>query len=692
MKSINNILKGVMAATLVALTMTACQPEPEVITPKFPASVVEASVEAGEVFKFTIEPNMDWKLNIPSEQFAYFKLILTNGKEDLVQRGSAGTHEISVAVVDQVDFNTSRTCEITLTMAGQTQIVAKLTKEKLQRRADLYVAGYNAEEESFSQDENGNWIYNETSVTNVDLVWNNSQWMQRIKVDANFNWTLQGMPEWMITNEITGGEAGATEIFIRVDDSKWPLDATDSTLDLCDMSTDTNGDGSINAEDKLIVNSFTLHLEGCRSILTWSLGEELKFNVEGQYYQASSYSYVESVSGSLIAPYDAVTLYKLTYYNGRYWVADDTDYSSWLTVAMSDYPEGASAEAGVWERSVTITSEPTPYTTARKCVLLLIPAAVAQNITSATALVLSDNSDIVEEYKQYVVSTITQAGTADEVLKAIDVESIDAMRASGGSFEEISSDKYPGGGKWSSVPNGYLLTYNGNNAGTDLLFGNEFASYEIYGPQGKYEVENCWICITPSEVTHPDGTLYRVTMRLKSEVSTRAGEDEEEVKELFPNTQPTANGGNEATFVFYDESGTAFALLHCVLDPTFDPYAGLEDPIQFVNPQAAVAAGAKLERIKPGEDYYDGDAVSNGQALYRLTCNPAYNTIELTVPSYSSTWDTYEQNKGLITATKVSNRKVRISISATESLIGGRVSLFSGSGAVGHIVIYYNVN
>ena len=144
--------------------------------------------------------------------------------------------------------------------------------------------------------------------------------------------------------------------------------------------------------------------------------------------------------------------------------------------------------------------------------------------------------------------------------------------------------------------------------------------------------------------------------------------------------------------MFYDESGTAFALLHCVLDPTFDPYAGLEDPIQFVNPQAALAAGAKLERIKPGEDYYDSDAVSNGQALYRLTCSPAYKSIELKVPSFSSTWDTYEQNKGLITGTKVSSTKVRIDISATESLTGGRVSLFNGSGAVGHIVIYYNVN
>ena len=80
MKKIDNILKGVMGAALVVISMTACQPEPEEIVPQFPDSTVEASVEAGEIFKFTIKPNTDWKLNIPSEQFAYFKFILANGE------------------------------------------------------------------------------------------------------------------------------------------------------------------------------------------------------------------------------------------------------------------------------------------------------------------------------------------------------------------------------------------------------------------------------------------------------------------------------------------------------------------------------------------------------------------------------------------------------------------------------------
>ncbi len=696
MKSINNILKGAMAVAMIALATISCtpEPEPEVITPNFPTPI-EASVEAGEIYKFTIEPNMDWKLNIPSEQFALFKLILDNGKQDLVQRGKAGKHEISVLVVDQVDFNNSYTCELSLTMDNQTQVVARLTKGKLQRRADIYMVKYNAEEEAFEQNENSEWVYEENTTSKTDMKWSNAQWMQRIKVDANFNWVLQGMPEWMITNDITGGQRGVTEIFIRVDTEKWPLDKSECTLELCDVSSDTNGDGVLGADDRLVISSLSLTLEGCRNVKEWTLGSELKFNTEGLYYQPSSYSYVESVSGTLKAPY-GMTLRKVTWYNDRYWAANDVDYSEWLTIAVEEYAEGANAEAGVWEQHLTITAQPTPYFTARKCIIFALPAAVAEKLTDVTKLITSDNSNLAEEYKDYVVCTINQAGTGDEILKAISVESIDAMRATGGSFEEISSDKYPGSGKWSNVPNGYLMTYNSIKSGSDLLFGSEFVSYEIYGPKGKYNTEDCWITIEPSEVTHPDGTLYRVVMRLKTAQDEENNKDGEEDKEedkptTFPNSQPTADGGNEATFVFYDKEGAAFALLHCVLDPTLDPYAGLEEPIQFVNPQEAFSAGAKLERIKQGEDYYDSDAVMRGVAVYRLTCNANYKSIDLMVPNYNLIWDTYEQNKGVISTTQTSSKRLNITINSTESLKGGRVSLYNGSSDVAQIVVFYNV-
>ncbi len=680
---------------LVAFATISCTPEPEPeVVPNFPAQVIEANVEAGEIYKFTIEPNMDWKLNIPSEQFALFKLILDNGKQDLVQRGKAGKHEISVLVVDQVDFNNSYTCELSLTMGNQTQVVAKLTKGKLQRRADVYMVKYNAEEESFEQNENGDWVYEENTTSKTDMRWSNMQWMQRIKVDANFNWVLQGIPTWMLTNEITGGQSGVTELFIRVDTEKWPLDKNEYTLELCDVSSDTNGDGVVNVADKLVVSTLTLSLEGCRDVMEWSLAEELKFNTEGLYYHPSSYDYVESITGSILAPY-GVALHKVTWYNNRYWVADDVDYSEWLTIAVEEYAEGANADAGVWEQHLTITAQPTPYFTARKCVIFALPAAVAAQMSSVTQLVNSDSSDLVDEYKQYIMTTITQAGTGDEVIKPISVESIDAMRATGGIFEEITSDKYPGGGKWSNVPNGYQMTYNSNNAGSDLLFGNDFVRYEIYGPQGLYDTENCWITIEPSEVTHPDGTLYRVVMRLKTaqddENKDDGKEDGEEKPSTFPNSQPTANGGNEATFVFYDSNDTAYALLHCILDPTLDPYANMDDPVKFLNPQEAFAAGASLARIKQGEDYYDGDSVMRGVALYRLTCNSSYKSIDLAVPSYTSTWENYEQNKGAIKTTHISTKNINITITSEESLKGGRVTLYNGTSDVAQIIINYNV-
>lgn len=692
MKYINNILKGVLALALVAMAATSCQPdEPEqVIEPIFP-TLIEAEVEAGETFKFSIEPNMDWKLAIPSEQSAHFKLLLDNGKQDLVQRGKAGKHEISVIVADQTDLNNSYICEISLTMGGKTEVVAKLTKGKIERRAEVYTAIYSQETVAFEQDENGKWLYNSTPTTALDMVGidDNSSWVQRIKIETNFDWTLRNLPSWMLTDEIVSGKAGATDIFIRVDDSRWPLEKSSHTMELCDASSDNNGDGVINGDDVVIVSQLSIELEGCKDVLIWDkLGSVLNINTDGLIYNSTAYDYVESVHGNIDAPY-GVEIFKLNYYNNRYWAAET--YSEWAKVTIGDYPSEATRDAGVWSRSVTISAEAYTYATYRECKILAMPANVAAAITDNSQLVLSDNSDIVEEYKQYVVCTLHQVGTSEDIQKAVAPVSADEMMASGGYFEELTAGTAPWEGKWANIPNGYRLTYNSNKAGSDLLFANPFASYEIYGPQGtKYDTESCWIAIERSEFTKSDENLYRIVMRLKQQ-----GDEE---SEGYINSQPTANGGNEATFIFYDASGTAFALLHCILDTAFDPYSKIDTPVKFADPKAAYEAGAQLERIKPGEESYDSDNAARGVAQFRLICNPACKSINLIVPTFSTTHDGYTQNKGYITATQVSSTEVNITIKdeATESF-NGRVSLYSstaslsGSSDVAHIEVCYEV-
>ncbi|MBR3853430.1 MAG: hypothetical protein IKM41_02620 [Tidjanibacter sp.] len=685
MKYFSSILKWSVA--VVALALSACQtPEPDVVEPNFP-TLIEANVVAGETFKFTINPNMDWKLNIPSEQFAYFKLLLDNGKEDLMQRGSAGTHEISVVVVDQTDFNKSQVCEISLTMGTRTEVVARLTKGKMERSAKVYTVRYNQSEEVFEQEEDGSWIYESEPTQQVAMIWDNSQsqWIHHIKVEANFKWTLRGAPEWMDSNDIYGGEAGSTHILLKVHNELWPLESGEYQMELCDISSDNNGDGTINTDDIVVVSQLTFSLEGCKDFMGWSLGEELKFNSEGLYYQPSSYSYSEEVLGVLVAPY-GMKLYKLTYYNNRFWASDSVDYSEWANVVVGDYAEGANDKVGVWERTLTISAQPTTYATARECYIVALPANVADKVSSITQLVKSDNSAMVEEYEEYVLCRLVQAGTADEEQKAVAVENENAMMATGGLWEELTPGTAPWNGQWAEVPNGYRLTYKSNEAGSELLFADEFARYEIYGPKGQYDVENCWIGIAPCDRTSADGVLYRITMRLGSD------SEEDKAAGLVPNSQPTADGGNEATFIFYNSAGTAFALVHCVLDPALDPYANLEAPIQFANPTEAFTAGATLERIQVGEDNYDSDTVSRGVALYRITCGPNYKEMELKVPSYSSIWDSYQQNKGYISATQVSSKRVRISINSQENIKGGRVTLYNGSTDVAQIVIYYNAN
>lgn len=662
---------------LVAVVATSCQqPEEVVVTPEFP-TLIEANVEPGEVFKFTIKPNMDWRLNIPSEQYTYFKLLLDNGKKDLVQRGKAGEHEISVVVEEQTELDNSRVCDITLTMGEQTQTIVRLTKNKVERKAEVYVAKYDSVEENFVTNENGDLTYDEEANNVVGMIWDldNQQWIQRIKVDANFKWSLRGIPEWMITNEVVGGTAGVTEIFIRVNRQQWPLLTAEYTLELCDMSTDSNGDGKIDNSDVIVVNSFTITLEGCKDVYQWEVGSQLNFNAEGLYYHTANYEYVENVHGVVVAPY-GMEFRKLTYFNDRYWA--DEVYSEWVTMEMGEYPEGATAEKGIWSRNVTITAAPTQYTTARECKILMLPKAVSDALGSSnSSLVMGDLSDIAEEYKKYLVCTIKQAGTADAVLDAINAYTPDGMLASNALFEKLTSGTYPWTDKWATIPNGYKLTYMNNDSGDNLLFTTDWARYEVYAPNGnKYNNEKCWVTINKVDIKDERGSLYRVVMRLGT------GEGE------YANEQPTTSGGNEAIIIFYDANGTAFALLYFVEDAELDPYANIEAPIKFVNPQEAYNAGAKLERIKVGDDDYDSDSATRGVALYRLTCNSDYKVVELHVPSHSTAWDEYSQNKDRIKATSTTGVRLKIEVVSDESFTG-RVTLFSGTTDVAQIIVAY---
>ncbi len=610
--------KNLLNALCISLLSLACllggcdEPE-EVITPNFPEKI-SANVAAGEQFEFTINPNMQWTLKIPSAATTHFKFI-KGASELYTLHGTAGEHTIVVAVSENEEFDNVRVCEIEMTMGEESHVVAVLTRGTKERVLNIYAAEFDATEAVFVTDEDNNFSYSTSPAESIEWMWSNEQWMQRLMVDANFRWSLgANTPEWLLINE-TSGKVGQTELFLRVNREKLPLESVECTIEFCDKS-DRNGDGIINDADILSVRSYNTQMEGCKDICEVSLAAEAIFNAEGEYYQASSSSYSELLNGRIYSPRGAEIFAANKNSDGSY----STTGAEWILFSVGDFPSDAK-DYGVWERSLQLDVEPTSESAVREGAIVALPKTVAE----------TGGYNIAD----YVVCAITQEGVksidTNEAIVAYDQE---MMKAYAANFESLEQGTWPWNGAWASIPYAYKLTYRDNNSGSEVIFNRPFASYNIYGynglTDGKYDVESCWVALEESVLTDEDGATIEGAYHFRSRLGTGEGE--------FENTMAGSNGGNRAIFVFYDENNTPYALVYFVLDPTFSPYSGVEGDVKFADPESANRGGASLTEIVQGDEYFSEEDDYMGTKQYLLTLTSKLQTVQLVVPEHTYSW------------------------------------------------------
>lgn len=587
---------------LMTLSLTACEEPVEEITPNFPEKVT-ATVMAGQEYEFTIEPNMKWTLKIPTEVATFFKFIVGES-ERYTLNGEAGTHTITIGVAANEEFDTTRTCAVEMTMGGESQVVLELTRGSKERKIAIYAAEYDTQEDTFATDEEDNYIYSSTPSQSLEWVWSNEQWMQRIVVESNFRWNLGAdTPEWINASK-TSGSAGRTEIFLRTNKEYLPLEETTCTVEFCDMS-DRNDDGVIDDSDILVVASMSTTIEGCKDICEVSLSGDALFNAEGEYFTTSSDSYVDLVYGRINSPRGAEIFAVNKSADGSY----TKEGAEWILFTVEEYPTEA-GEVGIWTREFSLDVEANTSEEPRYGAIVAIPLSEA----GAT------------NYADFVVCEITQEGV--EVIDTSDpiyVYDESAMMGFGARFEKLTKGSWPWTNNWAGIPHAYKLTLRNNDSGDDLVFRRPFSSYKIYGYAGytgaTYDIESCWLTINESAEEENIENGYIIKSRLD--------------EELYPNTLPGSKGQNEATFIFNNEKGEAYALVYVVLDPDFSPYSGTDGDVKFADAESANLSGAKLEEIVDGDDEYSEEDDYMGILQYRLTLTPDCKSVALIIPEYS---------------------------------------------------------
>lgn len=650
-----NLLKALAIAAAAALALVGCkEPDEPILTPSFPEKIV-ANVAAGEVFEMTIEPNMKWTLKIPTEVATYFKFIVGES-ERYTLNGEAGTHTIQIGVAANEEFDNVRVCKVEMTMDGKTEVVAELTRGSKERTLVIYPVEYDAEEMAFVTDSEGNYMYSSTPCDKLEWKNVNDQWMLRFIVEANFKWSLGvDTPEWINANK-TSGNAGRTEIFLRTEQERLPLEDTTCNIEFCD-SSDRNGDGVVDDSDILVVGSYTTTIKGCKDHFEVDFVANATFNAEGEFYEAGSDSYTESAYGRIYSPRGAEFFAMAKSADGSLTL----EGAEWINLQVDEFPAEA-GEEGIWQRNFTLNVEVNESTEPRYGAIVAIP--------------LSEEG--TTNYADYVVCNITQEGVVivdtNEPVYAYDE---DLMMGYAAKFEKLEKGTWPWAYNWEVVPYAYRLTLRDNSSGDDLVFRRPFASYKIYGYEGylapAYDPETCWVTINESDPAEGIENGYIIRSRL--------GDNEGE----FPNTMPSSGGKNEATIVFYNDKGEAFALIHVVLDPSFSPFDTAGD-VKLTNAEEAFKNGARLEEIVLGDEEYSDENAFMGILQYRLTTTPTSKEVSLTIPEYAmffayNDWLNVEQ-QGSETIVKVS----------AESSSKGRITFYGSNNynVILQLIVVYN--
>lgn len=405
MKSLIKVwAERLMWAPVVALMLgfAACssgdegvEPGPEpVVEPNFP-TLTTAAVEAGELYTLNIEPNMDWVVKVPTETAAYFQ-ILDNGNLRYEMRGSAGKHQIQIQVADITEYDKEHTCEVTMTMNGESKTIARLTLYPEERVLRVAVAQVDTESGDFIHDEEYNVVFAEQSATGVDLVWpiGTIGYMQWLQVEANFPWTIGGdIPAW-ISLPVTSGEAGLSEGFRM--DTNWayyPDEQTTGKLLFQDLS----------GEEAVTVLEFEVTIPGVKEYCSVELAASLSYDVNGYFYNNGAALEGVTAIGSIVAMKGA-QLYVLN-------LDKDGNYSTeaeWVLLTEAEW-DSSEGDGGLQRRSLNVGCAANDSGKEREAVIVALPKPRAV----ASAAELLEGGKLKDAYKDAVVSEIFQETTLE---------------------------------------------------------------------------------------------------------------------------------------------------------------------------------------------------------------------------------------------------------------------------------------
>ena len=251
-----NILLAALAAMVAFAACEKPEPDgpdtpdaPEEVTVTFPALVENYEVKPGETLTLTFTPAKDWNLSVPSENLQWFWIADGAFKVDkLSGKASAEAVTVKIGVSETEEFDTNRSCDVTLAIGDESKVIAKFMRPAKERTLAVYMAELDDAGEYKLAEDGVSYVYAASEASAVSLVWSASDadFRAPIKVESNGEWTVTS-PEWLTVN-VPEKTIGVTEVIL-----------TGSSLE------EMNGKIAFKAGDK-VLKEIDVTLPSCKGV------------------------------------------------------------------------------------------------------------------------------------------------------------------------------------------------------------------------------------------------------------------------------------------------------------------------------------------------------------------------------------------------------------------------------------------
>jgi hypothetical protein len=573
---------GIAAFAVAAMCAISCtEKEPEVkVEPEFPEMVTDNEVEPGANLVLVFTPNMDWTLSIPEESFKWFKILDGKFEEQSISgKASKLPKRVTITTASDKSFSL-RSCQVNLTMGGQTKAIASYTIKAEAKVLEVYPATYS--DNGFSFNDSG-YIYDTKQVTaddTIELVWDNNEntFLFPINVKSNFEWTAS-WPEWARADVNAESRVGDVPILMYGVDSKLPYEQTEGVVVFKD------GDEQM--------ASFKLVIPGAKDRFKFNMGgyTSLKFD-HASYFRAEAGTFSkEPLEGSIFGPEEC-----------RVEVLDSTEngYAKvkepWLNVVVSPW-DNVQGSAVLQTRNVTVSAPRYTENKVRGAMILLLPATAPASLTD---IFEAGMMQVKPEYAQYAI-TATQLARPTEFF-TFDY-SITEREFAGLYFGRSAENLLPqknftfaaGATSWQ-----YDMTYSRGMASSKAAVNltEPYASVEIYDAAGNIISENIsehWL-----NYEQLGDVMYGQVVMIEDNLPTVEvpGEDGKPVKVKVEEI--------DGYVVFKNDLGEVLSIVHCFYIKEklsdVDIYEEASAEV-FKDPAAAAAAGFTAYRITAGPTY-----------------------------------------------------------------------------------------